>query len=111
MGRMKEEFIKMAEQRFLQSSLFDLMGFVVKEEELKEETFTLNRGDYKTTIIVKFDKNGRPVMHSLQSSYEPSENQKKIKELRLKLNEAIKSEEYLTAQSISEEIKKLETST
>ncbi len=111
MGKMKEEFIRLAEERFLQSSLFDLMGFVSRDEQLREEKFDLTRGDYKTTVTIKFNKDGRPVMHSLESTYEPSVNHEKIKELRIKLDSAIKQEAYLQADTIAKQIKELETNT
>lgn len=57
MGRMKEEFIKMAEDRFQESSLFELMGFV-KPEKYEEEVVEVVRGNYKTTVTIRFDREG-----------------------------------------------------
>lgn len=66
MGRMKEEFIKMAEDRFQESSLFELMGFV-KPEKYEEEVVEVVRGNYKTTVTIRFDREGLPISHVIES--------------------------------------------
>lgn len=109
MGKMKEEFIKLAEERFMASDLFSMMGFTVKES-FNEEKISLDRGEYKNTLTIKFNKDGYPVSHQLESKYEPSTKTLEINKLRFEMAALAKKEDFEGAFKLQQKIKELETS-
>lgn len=73
-------------------------------EKLTEEVVQFTKGDYKTTIILKFDKNGLLVTHSAISEYVQSESMKYLKE---ELSLAIEEENFEKAAEIQKKINKV----
>ena len=71
-----------------------------------EEVFEITRGDYKTTIICKFDNRGFLISHS--SSSVPLENEM-MKILKAALHTAIDTGQYEEAAEIQSKINKVRT--
>lgn len=107
MGKMKEEFIRLAEERFNMSPLFDAIGFISKDN-LTEEKINIEKGSYKTTITVKFNEMGYPVAHYINSTYNPSEKTVKINGLRTEMAAAAKAQDYGRAYELQKQIKEME---
>lgn len=79
------------------------------EENLEEEQFEVIKGNYKTIISYKFNKEGYPVMRSHEVVKILNEQQEKLKELENQLNKAVFEQDYKKAAEIQEKIKEHKT--
>lgn len=77
-------------------------------EDLEEEKFEVNKGDYRTTIICKFNKQGFMVSHSYLSEYVPSHNENELNELKTKLTSLVEAQDFEKAAEVQKQIRKLE---
>lgn len=88
----------------LEKMLQMLRGEEMKEpdySELEEEVFEVVKGDYKTTIVCKFNKKGYLVSHSAQTRMVVDDVMKNLKE---KLTNALQEENYEEAARIQKMI-------
>lgn len=75
-------------------------------ENLTEEKLEFERGEFKTTIILKFNQKGFPVSHRVESVLIPQSET--LDELKSKLQKAVEKEDYSEAAKIQKTIRSLE---
>lgn len=75
-------------------------------EDLVEEKVEWERGEFKTTLTIKFNKKGFPVSHQVETTMLPKSES--MEELKKKLQEAIQKEDYVQAAEVKKTIKSLE---
>lgn len=78
------------------------------EKDLEEEKFEVVKGNYKTTILCKFNKKGYMVSHSVVSEYVPSQEEEQLNLLKNEMREALKLEDYKRAAKLKPQIEKIE---
>jgi hypothetical protein len=100
-----DEYMKMG-----QEGLFDYQKrereFMEEYQRLEEEVFEFLRGDFKTTIVCKFNRQGYLVSHSVES-INISQDLALMEELREELYIALDEERYEDAKRLQEDINKL----
>lgn len=79
-------------------------------EDLKEEVVEIEKGNYKTIIRLKFNKEGFPVTHSVET-YSVQKTDNSVEILKKELTEAIEAEDYPKAAEICRTIKDIENKT
>lgn len=68
MSATKDYFIALAESLFVKNQLGFFDFDKPMEEEFEEERFEVIKGNYKTIITLRFNKEGRPVSHFYEST-------------------------------------------
>lgn len=109
MGRMKDEFMKTVDDLVNSASLFELNNLFPPLSSISEENFVVNKGNYKTTVTVRFNKEGQAISTSCNSVYEPSEKELKLAELKKLLQQHVAAKEFLLANEVNNRIKELES--
>lgn len=77
-------------------------------ENLSEEKLVVDKGEFRTTIQIKFNSKGFPVSYQMDSTLLPTS--RSFIELKEALQEAIKREDYSKASEIQKILKSLEDS-
>lgn len=109
MSRSRDLFLKIME-RMLQDSQPAFLDH--SSLDLEEETFEVNKGNYKTILKAKFDKTGRVVSTEYTSEYIPTEEEASLLEMRnlqKQIESAVEQEDYSKAHELQQSLKKLET--
>lgn len=73
MKRSKDFFIQLAEEFMFKNQLGFFDFDKPTEEQYEVEEFEVTKGDYKTIITFKFNKQGYPVSHMYESRLIPTE--------------------------------------
>lgn len=80
MGLVKEMFMKQAEDAFMKAGMFGLENLMANREEryreeeaeamfsYQTETVEFDKGDYRTTVKIRFNSKGYPVIHSVEAT-------------------------------------------
>ncbi len=85
--------------------LSDMLGTDRMEAETEE--FEIVKGNYRTTLVIKFNKSGYPISSYYRSKYEPSELEAKLNTLKAELSEALRNKNYLKCHEINEKIESI----
>lgn len=107
MRRNKDLFLELMES-FFGRSVFDEEFYT--SDNFQEESFEVNKGNYKTIVTCKFDKSGRPVGTGFRSEYVPTEQEKITNDrqtLQKQLDQAVQAEDYTLAAEIQAKLKSL----
>lgn len=112
MSRLFDEVFNKIHERFLNSAFFEMESYNKRinsgedEQDFTEETFEVIKGDTKTTIVYRFNKEGFPVSHYHKSiSAKPTVEPGDLKE---QLKAAIKAEDYESAIQIRNQLRILD---
>ena len=78
MSKTKEYFIELAESLFRKNQL-GILDHYEPTEEYEVEEFEIVKGNYKTIVTLRFNKEGYPVSHGYETRLK--EDEKRIEEL------------------------------
>lgn len=109
MGKIKEMLIQQMEDQFQKASIFGdtLFEEFFPSEKFEEETFEIQKGDYKTLVTCKFNKKGYLV--SVGSECKPTSQSKeeKITKLEALMNKAVEDKDFRAAAIFQSQIEQL----
>lgn len=106
MSRIKRVLDEIIEDMY-RTPLFELDRMLNINQQLEEESFEVNKGNYKTNIKCKFTPKGEPVGITYESVYVPSELEDQQNQLQLKLDEAVEKEDFLLAADLKKQLQEL----
>ena len=110
MGKLKEMFMKDAEQAFSRASMLGLEHLIEgsearrKREEAdeifntEEETVEFDKGNYKTVVKVRFNSKGYPILHYVESTLKEEISQQNTQQkLNDLINQAVEQKDFRAA--------------
>jgi len=103
MGKMKELFMRQAEDAFMRTGMLGLETFMDKEDEdygtsFETETVKFTKGNYDTTVTVRFNSKGFPVLHSCEAIIKEEISQQDTENhLQTLIDEAVSNKDFRAA--------------
>ncbi len=105
MSLTSDYFIAIAEKLYMGNQL-GFLDFDRRTEDLEVEEFEVNKGNYKTIITFKFNKQGYPVSHSYQATLVPNKEEEEINKLEQQLEKAKQDNDYKGVLAAEESLKR-----
>jgi len=104
MSKTKDYYMRLFEKNFWEIPWTDM---VLDFQELEKETFEVVKGNVKTTITYRFNKQGYPVSHTHHSEVILSEED----EINLEIENAVKQKDYERAAGLQKKLKEITNKT
>lgn len=104
MSKIKDYYMRLFEKNFWEMPWLDM---AIDFQELEKETFEVIKGNVKTTITYRFNKQGYPVSHTHQSEILLSEEDN----INLEIENAVKQKDYERAAGLQKKLKEITNKT